>query len=73
MSTPDKEEGTVHIQLNNFNKETNIVQYPLIYNKQLLGFLLPNSVIDDSYFIEESEHAGIHYTYSFYRRGLPED
>ena len=43
-------DSIVHIKLNNFNRDQNeIVQYPIIHNKQLLGFLLPNSIVDEQF------------------------
>lgn len=59
--------------INDNNDKTDIVGYPIIYNKQFLGYLLPNSVLDEHFKIVEASHPGIHYTYGFYRKGLPKN
>lgn len=74
LSEPINGDSDVKLDMVNDSKDKdNIVGYPIVYNKQFLGYLLPNSVLDEHFKIVEESHPGIHYTYGFYRKGLPEN
>lgn len=49
-----------------------IIGFPIIYNYQFIGYLFPNSILDETFIVQETQHAGLHMTYGFFRKGMPE-
>lgn len=67
----DDDEDIVNFKMENFDKSDEIVAYPIIRDYQFIGYLCPNSVLDETFLVREQFNPGKHISCGFYRKGMP--